>query len=68
MVCASNGRAPNMSEDSLKTFRKPRTLCRDSAEGRTWWEKLRIGESLKRGPTEQWAPLQGGCGQPSLSP
>lgn len=60
VMCATNGRAPNMSENSLKTFRQPRTLCRDAAEGRALWKKLRIGEPLKRGPTEQWAPLQVG--------
>lgn len=68
VVCATNGRAPNLSENSLKTSRQPRTLCRDTTEGRALWEKLRIGEPLKRGPTEQWAPLQVGWGQSSLSP
>lgn len=47
-VCATH-----MRENSLETFRQPRTLCRDAL-----WGKLR---------TEQWAPLQVSWGQSTVT-
>lgn len=54
VVCTMNGRAPDMSENSLKTplspvlapKEQPRTLWGDAPEKKALWGKLRIGEPL----------------------